>query len=281
MAEGFRATVVVAVMLSTMSVAGSCVGSAQAEGSRSAAGGDFLTIIVKGTNWGRGHPHNIQALLENVASHLTRHLREPLRATVEVTRYPGVPQILLRVAGQTVYRILLNTGDTYWAQYTYQFGHEFCHLVAGYEQRFETPNQWVEETLCELASLFTLRSMAVTWKTHPPYPNWRDFAPALSHYAGGEMAKVQMPAADVWPVWLREHEARARADPYLRDGNRIVALRLLPHFEAYPAGWNTVRRLPTSGKRLGAFFADWKAAVRPRDREFVAQLEEALGLGMQ
>ena len=173
-----------------------------------------------------------------MASHLTRHLREPLRATVEVTRAPVEPQILLRVAGQTVYRILLNTGDTYWAQYTYQFGHEFCHLVAGYEQRFETPNQWVEETLCELASLFTLRSMAVTWKTHPPYPNWRDFAPALSHYASGEMAKVQMPAADVWPVWLWEHEARARADPYLRRRQQdrcITAVAALPR-RIQPAG---------------------------------------------
>ena len=280
MVERARAAGIAAAMLCGILVAGNLAGSAQAEEGRSAAGGHSLTIIVKGANWGDGKPDNIKALLENVASHLTRHLREPLQETVEVTRDPRGPRILLRDAGQTTYRILLDTGDTYWAQYTYQFAHEFCHLLAG-EERFRAPNQWVEETLCELAALFTLRSMAVTWKTHPPHANWRDFAPALGSYADGVIAEAQMPSADSWPTWLREHEARARADPYLRDGNLVVALRLLPLFEAYPAGWNAVRRLQTSGKRIDAFFADWKAAVRPQDRDFIAQLEAALGLGTQ
>ena len=76
-------------MLSGIFAAGSCTSSAREEGERSEAGGDSLTITVKGAMGGNGKTENVKAvLLENVALHLTRHLREPLRATVEVAREP-------------------------------------------------------------------------------------------------------------------------------------------------------------------------------------------------
>ena len=43
--------------------------------------------------------------------------------------------------------------------------------------------QWFCESLGELASLFTLRSMSVTWEVSPPYPNWRSYAAQIRIYA--------------------------------------------------------------------------------------------------
>jgi len=55
--------------------------------------------------------------------------------------------------------IALSVRDTHWAQYGFQFAHEFCHALAHYcnNQRLvrypRHANLWLEESLCETASL--------------------------------------------------------------------------------------------------------------------------------
>ena len=242
----------------------------------------MVTITVKGTNWGMGRPEDIKSLLENVAEHMTRHFREGVHATIDVENSdsPDAPQTRLRERGQTTYTILLNTSDRCWAQYSYQFAHEFCHLVSNYEQRFGRPNQWIDETICETASLFTLRSMGVTWKEKPPYPNWRSFAQSLTAYADTQAAKVESPVPDdeAWEEWFRRYEARGRNEPYDREGNRIVALRLLPLFEQYPEGWNAIRSLPASQERISQYLTDWNKQAYQGDRAFITRIEAVLGI---
>ena len=135
-----------------------------------------MTIDVKGNNWGEGRPQDIKVLLEDVASHMTRHLRESVHAVIEVQNSAHGPQILFREPQQSKYAILLNTGDRLWAQYSFQFAHEFCHLLSDYERLQRNPNSWFHESICETASLFTLRNMATAWEKAPPYPNWRSYA---------------------------------------------------------------------------------------------------------
>ena len=241
----------------------------------------MVTITVKGTNWGTGSPEFIKSLLENVAEHLTRNFREGVHATIEVENSPLGPKILRRIPGQTTYTILLNTSNSYWAQYSYQFAHEFCHLVSNYEQQFGRPNQWIDETICETASLFTLRSMGVTWKEKPPYPYSQSFAQHLTAYADTRAAEVEAQAPDdeAWEGWFRRHEARSRNEqPYDRDGNLIVALRLLPLFEQYPEGWNAIRSLPASQEGISQYLTDWKEQAYQGDRAFITRIEAALGI---
>ena len=258
-----------------------CVGKGQPQATKAKSGESMVTILVKGTNWGAGRPEVIKNLLENVAWHLTRHFREGIHATIKVVNHQLGPQILLRIRGQTTYTVLLDTSDMYWAQYSYQFAHEFCHLVSNYEQRFGTPNQWIEETICETASLFTLRSMGMMWKEKPPYAPWRGFAKHLTAYANTQAGKVepQVVGGATWEGWLRQHEDKGRQDPYNREGNRAVALRLLPLFEQYPEGWNAVRNLPISEVRIGQYLKAWKEQVNPCDRAFITKIESTFGLG--
>ena len=258
-----------------------CMGRAQPQATEAKLGERMITILVKGTNWGTGRPEVITKLLENVAWHLTRHFREGIHATIEVVNHQLGPRILLRKPGQTTYTVLLSTADMYWAQYSYQFAHEFCHLVSNYEQHFGTPNQWIDETICETASLFTLRNMGVTWKEKPPYASWRGFAKHLTAYANTQAGKVEPQVEDdeTWEGWLRQHEDKGREDPYNREGNRAIALRLLPLFEQYPEGWNAVRNLPTSEEKIGQHLKEWKEQVHPCDRTFITKIESTLGLG--
>ena len=93
-----------------------------------------VTIEVKGDNWGAAQHQDIKKLLDNVASHLTRPLREDISAVIQVRKWSDDPRILYRQRGETTYQIRLRgDGQAYWAQYSYQFSHEFCHLLSNYE----------------------------------------------------------------------------------------------------------------------------------------------------
>ena len=120
-------------------------------------------------------------------------------------------------------------------QYAYQFAHEFCHVLSGYEGLEGNPNNWFHETICELASVFTLRRMAERWPTHPPYPNWAGYSKHLLEYA------------------------------------------LLPVFEEFPAGWNAIRKFPSSSRELKCYLTDWASAADPDDVPFVVRLADMLG----
>ena len=149
----------------------SCTGSKQEGPAQVHTGGSMVTIAIKGANWGEGRPVDIRLLLENVAWHMTRHLRDGVDITVEVRHWSSNPMILFRPPGQTTYTIFLSATGRRWAQYSYQFAHEFCHLLSGYDQLEDSANGWFHESICEAASLYTLRSMGMTWASHPPYPN--------------------------------------------------------------------------------------------------------------
>lgn len=240
---------------------------------------DGVIVSVEGTNWSGGSPRDIRTLLGNVAQHLTMHLHDPLDAIIKVNYWPHYPMILMRLPGQTSYTILLTANGKRWAQFSYQFAHEFCHLLSGYEQLHESANNWFHESICEMASLFTLKSMGKSWQAAAPYPNWHDYAKHLTQYAENvaDTARMKTPTEEVFSVWLRTHEAEGRQDPYRREGNSIVALLMLPIFEQAPQAWNAVRSLPVSDAALSIYLEQWKFAADPRDQVFINLIQKALG----
>ena len=199
---------------------------------------------------------------------------------IEVWNRPSRdPMIAYRPPGQSVYTVMLRTTGKRWAQYSYQFAHEFCHLLSGYERLAGSANAWFHESICELASLFTLRSMAVTWETDAPYPNWTNYAESLRGYVERHVNTVKdaLPGDAEVGSWLRRHELEGRTDPTNREANQIVALRMLPVFERHPEGWDALRRLPASNAPIDQYLAQWKDELHPRDQGFIEQIEEALG----
>ena len=236
-----------------------------------------VTIEVKGDNWGAAQHQDIKKLLDNVASHLTRPLREDISAVIQVRNWSDVPMILFRQSGETTYQIRLNVTDIKWAQYSYQFSHEFCHFLSNYESlKHSGSNHWFHESICEMASLFAMRSMAVSWRQNPPYTNWRSYREHLLCYANNRIKSVlnKIPGDDAVGSWLIEHEVVGRTNPYEREGNLIVALRMLPLFEQHPEGWNAIRHLPQSNAPIGVYLAHWRAGVHPCDQAFIGLIQK-------
>jgi len=57
----------------------------------------------------------------------------------------GGPIVLFRRGKNDEIFVRLDTGGYLWAQYSYQFAHEFCHILCRYDQD-KTGNKWFEET---------------------------------------------------------------------------------------------------------------------------------------
>ena len=240
-----------------------------------------MQLCVRQTDWGEVQTSNIEELLKNVASHLNRLLRTPFEGRIIVTPTPlgGPPCTLYRESLTDPIVIHLSARDRYWCQYAYQFSHEFCHVLSGYERLRDNPNNWFHEAICELASVFTLRRMAESWITDPPYSNWASYVQALNDYVQELLSRPEhkLPEAMTLPDWLSSHEETMRKDEYQREKNAAVAYSLLPIFEHYPAGWNTIRNLPTSSGGLEEYFADWHSSVDTADKPFVVSLSQASG----
>ncbi len=132
----------------------------------------------------------------------------PGRATTPVKPAPpsvSTPRTLCRFSRTDPIVIQLTCKDPRWNQYAYQFAHEFCHLLSGYEDLEGNPNNWFHETICELASVFTLRRMGEQWATHPPYANWTDYSKSLLKYAAQRQKRdeVQLPIGLIFPIGCR------------------------------------------------------------------------------
>ena len=99
--------------------------------------------------------------------------------------------------------IYLGTKDLSWSQYSYQFSHELWHYII--DTDFPPKNDkfgWFEESLCELASLYTLNKMSITWQTNPPYPNWKDYSGSLKEYITNKLSEPENKITKPFNEWL-------------------------------------------------------------------------------
>ena len=236
-----------------------------------------MEIRVESDHWGEGRPCDIETLLRDVAFHLTCYLRKLAEGTMIVQPTASTednPITLYRSTPEEPHIILLQARDRLWSKFSYQFSHELCHVLSNYEHLRDNPNNWFHETICELASVFTLRRMAEKWPTSPPYPHWADYAESLASYADETLSREErhLPPGMTLVRWLASEEASLRQDSCQRDKNAVVAYSLLPIFEAEPVGWNTIRTLPSSSAMLKDYLREWHSQVEPLDTAFVERI---------
>lgn len=135
-------------------------------------------------------------------------------------------------------QIYLSANNRFWCQYAYQFSHEYCHFLIF--KPVCKNIRWLEETICEMASLFILPRISKTWNINPPYESWRSYAPQFSLYcqrASLENTTHNLLNNDSLLNYLAE-------DCYDRKINRYIANELLPLFDSNPKLWNIVFELP-------------------------------------
>jgi hypothetical protein len=257
------------------------------DASRAVANPRPLDIQVQANGFGSASSADITALLQSAAFELWRHCPRTQLDGIDVYRRTDHPQTDFKRTPSGRIAIGLATQDTHWAQYSFQFAHEFCHTLANFSNsphrlvRYPPhANFWLEESLCETASLFTLRAMSRSWRTAPPYSSWRDYAPWLNAYAEQRLAlpEHQLPAAKPFSVWFHENQSALRRNSAIRDWNTIIAIQLLPIFEAEPRAWEAVTFLnhgaPGANKSLAEHLAEWRSRcpedLRPSITRLVA-----------
>lgn len=239
-----------------------------------------MQVSVLPCDWGDARHDDIQRLLEDVTSHIDRELRDPLLGTLSVMNLQTEesPRTFFRRSCDTgVYEINLTAKDRLWSQFAYQFAHEYCHVLSGHDRLRDNPNNWFHEAICELASAFVLRRMVKRWRDRPPYVNWASYAPCLTTYADSLTERLARNSpTGCFQSWLSANENLMRSNPYLRDLNGVVAMRLLPLFEREPSGWNAVAHLPDNTARIHLYIDSWSTSVNELDRRFVESIGRAM-----
>ena len=246
-----------------------------------------MQLCVLPYGWGVARPDYIETLLKDVASDLNQWLRNPFEGIIKVKPLPlgadpYTPYVEWRDPPDEPFVIWLavrdpDGGDLDWCRFAYQFSHEFCHVLSDYNRLKDNPNNWFHESICELASVFTLRCMAKRWSTQPLYPNSVSYAQAFRDYAQKLLLcpKRNLPEAMTLPDWLSSHEESLREKKDQRNKNAAVAYSLLSLFENYPAGWNAIRSLPDCSGCLEEYFAVWHSCADAADKGFIARLSKA------
>lgn len=234
-----------------------------------------LKIQVQEGAWGGAGRRDIRKVLESAAEPLWARFPNRRLKPISVSRGNGGPITLYRRGPNGEIRVKLDVDGTHWAQFAYQFAHEFCHILCKYDED-KDPNEWFEEMLCELASLYSLRKMAESWKEKPPYPNWRSYAAALRKYADNRAKKLGLPDATTLAQFYAKNEKEFRGSKERRTLNGTVALALLPLFEESPEHWRAVEWINTGpaspGKSFRKYLDDWRRHAPERHRAFISRI---------
>ena len=241
---------------------------------------EILRIIVMSGDWGDSSLADIRKVCASAAGTILTHMPGDGFAPILVQRGKGSPITLFRRGAAREYIVRLNSGDRAWAQFAFQFAHEFGHIICNYRD-VRNPQLWFEESLCECASLYALQSMAVTWKTNPPYSNWKAYAEQLEKYAGsrveGFRGQQETPAE-----FYQRHRKKLEQNATDRKLNGFVALKLLPLFEQTPAAWQTLRYLnlgpETENRTFREYLSGWHGRVPPEHQSFVKRIAVEFGI---
>jgi hypothetical protein len=243
-----------------------------------------INIRVRAGGFGGASAADITAVLQSGAGELSRYWPRTQLPSIDVYHRADHPQTDSRRAAGNRIAIGLTARDNHWAQYSFQFAHECCHALINYssderglahDRRYA--NLWLEESLCETASLFTLRALSRSWLIAPPYAAWRDYAPWFSEYAQERLALPEhhLPARTSFVVWFRANEPALRQDSTRRDSNAIVAAQLLPIFEKEPRGWGALAffsRAANPNQSLSHHFTKWRSGCPRELQRFVTKL---------
>jgi hypothetical protein len=232
-----------------------------------------LRIVILPGDWGESELADIQKVCESAAATLMTHLPDDNFAPIMVHRNKSGPITLYRRGQGNEYIVQLDTSDRAWAQLAFQFSHEFCHVICNYR---DVTNQqlWFEETLCECASLYALRQMAIQWKTNAPYANWKSYATSLGDYADDRMAAYER--KDSVAQFYRANQKELVENGTNRDLNTYLAIKLLPLFEDTPTAWQALRYINLGPAEQNASFQSylqgWHDRSPTKHRAFIRRV---------
>jgi hypothetical protein len=188
-----------------------------------------VNIEVDSNGWGDAQPDDVLAVANSVVTTIRTSVQQI--PNLKVLLHNGSePITAFHSNAADPFNVTVSVDGTQWARLAYQFAHEFCHVLTLNRRQVATPADWFEESVCEAVSLLTLEGMALTWKTSPPYPNWKSYASSLADYATEVKQRParKLPKNVTFAQWMSCTAADRSADPYNRNQNGVIANQMLP-----------------------------------------------------
>jgi hypothetical protein len=247
-----------------------------------------LEIHASRGDWGGAQLSDVEAVARSAAdSFAAFDDDESIAITLEPTASEDDPPMALPGASPRRFVVRLNVRGNLWARLAYQFGHEYCHVLADPTTRTEKGRRfaWIEEALCETGSLFALRSMAKGWAVNPPYPSWREYSSSLAEYRVDHVSDPirSLPPGAMFRDWLHDRVPLLETDPNRRNDNTIIAKELLHVFETDRAAWRAMRCLHSpprsSDASIPTFMSDWARTCPARYQEVVESIAVLVDAG--
>jgi hypothetical protein len=240
-----------------------------------------LRIVVAPEDWGGVQTDDVKLLLASVAQQFVKAFRGPFSARVSIQCRPN------RTSAKVECRRWLNLGNNHCITlctsdcclWSFQFAHELCHILSDYNRKRHFENAWFQEAMCDLASIFTIRQMALTtWEV--PSLNWSWFPTRVQNYARRLVAcrDYHLPSGLTFPTWFQANERNLRADRYQRTKNSLIALQLLHLVERSPASWEAIRYMPDTDRTFREFLWRWKEKCPEAQKAFVEEVANTFGI---
>lgn len=246
--------------------------------------GKSPTLRIAAEGWGNTPLDELQLVLDAVAAELAPRFPQRQLATLRVVYGEGGPLAFYDRNADGEYVIRLSAKHSRWHQFVYQFAHELCHIYSNFDNKIAVQgevgrnNQWFEESVCEAAALYTLKSLARQWKTAPPAPALAahgDTLRALAAYLLNEPHRRLSPSTSL-ASWFKSNQSHLEASPYQRDKNEVVANLMLPLFEQNPDALGAIGYLNARPDDAQQRFADylrlWYQTCPETQRRVVAQI---------
>lgn len=145
-------------------------------------------------------------------------------------------------------RIFLVTEGSHWAQFVYQFAHEYCHhLIDGPMDGKLISNFWLEESICEMASRYMLLKLADVWEQDcNTIEYFRNYVSAMKSYEAYRRMNTAIIEGKL-SVWIQKNYEVLCEEYYHRDLYDSIAQYLLPLFIENQTLWRLLpylKRVP-------------------------------------
>ncbi len=240
-------------------------------------------IILGDSDWGKASQEEVVRVLQSTFDQLLDKDNLLYGATIVVLSTDSSPVCIDRNDEAKSYYIKISAQDRHWCQYIFQFAHELGHLLCG--ARMGTgKQQWFEESLCEAIALHTLEKMSEKWQKVPPYPIWKEYAPAFQKYRVNRIRKQAYPENFQLGSWWRKNSKTLESYPCMRRENLWVAMKILPVIDRNPStAWSACSRLNheiKSGEQsFSEFLQKWRAECQTQEQiRFVEEIASEFNL---
>lgn len=162
-----------------------------------------------------------------------------------------------------LHSIVLNADIIYWCQVAYQYCHELCHYcIQGLTiQKFK----WLEESICELASVYFMNILAKEWAKGMLY---QEYSVHIKSYADAVFSEDKCKQFNLIDLTYDTEIFNMMAtNQYNRDYNRTVAKNLLNVFQENPILWNHISKLGQirNAQSLKEFLDKWGNIIQRPD----------------